>query len=204
MIAHNPLHRSGQADFPHPAPTSGNDAHATQRKRMTYASRWQPVVDQASHSRPGNVPLLAATRQHSMPAHADLFSKQDQRGAVHGYPVIADMPTNHRAQPLARLRNGIVHTSSQFGFHLPQLCLQPFANRLPQHREVTVAPLLPADMREAEEVERLRFPSPRPLRCCSANGPNSRRRVFSGCSSRPNFCIRSLSSVLNRSASILL
>jgi hypothetical protein len=28
MIAHNPLHGSGQADFPHPALALGNDAHA--------------------------------------------------------------------------------------------------------------------------------------------------------------------------------
>jgi hypothetical protein len=28
MIAHNPLHGSGQAEFPHPALALGNDAHA--------------------------------------------------------------------------------------------------------------------------------------------------------------------------------
>ena len=28
MIAHNPLHGSGQAGFPHPALALGNDAHA--------------------------------------------------------------------------------------------------------------------------------------------------------------------------------
>jgi hypothetical protein len=30
MIAHNPLHGSGRADFPHPALALGNDAHAAQ------------------------------------------------------------------------------------------------------------------------------------------------------------------------------
>jgi len=39
-------HRSGQADFPHPAPTLGNDAHAAQRKRMMDTRRSKPVVDQ--------------------------------------------------------------------------------------------------------------------------------------------------------------
>jgi hypothetical protein len=34
MVAHDPLHGSGRADFPHPALTSGNDAHAAQRERM--------------------------------------------------------------------------------------------------------------------------------------------------------------------------
>ena len=28
MIAHNPLHGSGQAEFPHPALALGEDAHA--------------------------------------------------------------------------------------------------------------------------------------------------------------------------------
>ena len=33
MIAHNPLHGSGQAGLPHPALALGNDAHAAQRIR---------------------------------------------------------------------------------------------------------------------------------------------------------------------------
>jgi hypothetical protein len=37
MIAHDPLHGSGRADFPHPALTSGNDAHAAQWIRMIMA-----------------------------------------------------------------------------------------------------------------------------------------------------------------------
>jgi hypothetical protein len=41
--------------------------------------------------------------------------------------------------------------------------LQPFTNRLPYHREVSVAPLPPADVREAEEIERLRLPFSAPL-----------------------------------------
>ena len=51
-IAHNPLHGSGRADFPHPALTSGNDAHTAQRKRMIYPRRRQPAVNQALHSFP--------------------------------------------------------------------------------------------------------------------------------------------------------
>jgi len=38
MIAHNPLHGSGQAGLPHPALTLGNNAHAAQGIRMTCAS----------------------------------------------------------------------------------------------------------------------------------------------------------------------
>src|SRR5882672_1033126 len=45
------------------------------------------------------------------------------------------------------------------------------------------------------------FPSPRCFRFLTANGPNSSRRVFSGCSSRSNFRIRSVSSAQNCLAS---
>jgi len=56
-----------------------------------------------------------------------------------------------------------VHPPLKFGFHLVQLRLQSFADRLPQHREPSVAPLLHADVRKAQEVERLRFPFSTPL-----------------------------------------
>ncbi len=157
MIAHNPLRGSGRADFPHPALTSGNNAKSAQRIRMKHAHRRQPAVDQAPHSVPSNTTVLTAARQRPMPEPAYLVTEQLQRRAVHGHSVIADVSTHHRAQPLACLRNGSVHAPLQFGFHLAQLRLQPFTNRLPQHRVVTVAPLLPADMREAQEVERLRL-----------------------------------------------
>jgi len=38
MIAHNPLHGSGQAELPHPALALGNDAHAAQGIGMTDSS----------------------------------------------------------------------------------------------------------------------------------------------------------------------
>jgi hypothetical protein len=39
MIAHDPLHRSGRAELPHPAPTLGEDAQAHERIGMTDTSR---------------------------------------------------------------------------------------------------------------------------------------------------------------------
>jgi len=44
MIAHNPLHGSGQAGFPHPALASGDDAHAAQGIGMTDERRRQPAA----------------------------------------------------------------------------------------------------------------------------------------------------------------
>ena len=98
-----------------------------------------------------------------MPEPADPEPKRAQRLSVHGHAVIAEVPFNDRAQPLAHFRDGIVHAPPEFFFHLIQLRLQPFTNRLPQHREISVVSLLSADMRKAEEIERLRFPLSAPL-----------------------------------------
>src|SRR5580700_669302 len=144
VIAHDPLHGSGRADFPHPALTSGNDAHAAQWIRMIYACGRQPTVDQASHSVPTDVASLAAARERSMPEQARPQSERAQSGVVHGHSVIADVSTNDRPQPLAYFRDGVVHASSEFVFYLAQLRLHPLTNRLPQHRVVTVASRLPA------------------------------------------------------------
>src|SRR6266849_4158965 len=82
---------------------------------------------------------------------------------VQGHAVIPNVPTYHRLQPSALVGDGFVHASLKFGFHRVQLRLQPFANRLPQHREPPIAPLLHVDVRKAKEVERLRFPFAAPL-----------------------------------------
>ena len=92
------------------------------------------------------------------PESAHPEPKHVQRVGVHGHPVLTDVSPDHRVQPRAYCRNGVVHASSEFGFHRGQLRLQSFANRLPYHREASVASLLPADVREAEKVERLRLP----------------------------------------------
>jgi hypothetical protein len=52
MIAHNPLHGSGQARFPHPAVALGDDAHAAQGIRMTDSRQRQPMSDEARHAIP--------------------------------------------------------------------------------------------------------------------------------------------------------
>jgi hypothetical protein len=49
MFAHNPLHGSGQAGFPHPALALGEDAHAAQGIGMTDGRRRQPASDKAPH-----------------------------------------------------------------------------------------------------------------------------------------------------------
>jgi hypothetical protein len=81
---------------------------------------------------------------------------------VHGHSVVADVTTDDRAQPPTLLRNGVMHAPSKLGFHLAQLRLQSLTNGLPQDREVRIAPLSRADVRESEEVKGLRFALPAP------------------------------------------
>src|SRR5271167_1746827 len=142
----------------HPALTSGNNAHAAQGIRMTDASRRQPAIDQTPHPVPDYAAVLTAPRDRAMPEPAHLEPKQVQRWAVGRHPIVTDVAAHDRPQPLAHLRDGVVHASLEFGFHRAQLGLQPLANRLPQDRKLSIAPLLPADVREAEKVEGFRFP----------------------------------------------
>src|SRR5467141_2161004 len=163
MIAHNPLHGSGRAALPHPALALGNDAHAAQGIGMTDRRQRQPASDETPHAIPEDAAVLAPPRQRAMPIPADSEPKNRQRRLVHGHSVVAKVSTHNRPQPLALCGDGFVHSSLKLGFHLIQLRLQPFPDRLPQHREPSIAPLLHADMRKAQEVERLRFPFSTPL-----------------------------------------
>jgi len=65
MIAHNPLHGSGQAGFPHPALASGDDAHAAQGIGMTDERRRQPASDEAPHAVPEYATVLTAPRKRA-------------------------------------------------------------------------------------------------------------------------------------------
>src|SRR5215471_19274792 len=100
MIAHNPLHGSGRADFPHPALTSGNNAHAAERIGMTGGGWRQPAGNKAPHTVPKDAAILAAPRQRALPEPSDLEPKEPQRRLVHGHPIVADVSTDHRLQPL--------------------------------------------------------------------------------------------------------
>jgi hypothetical protein len=156
-VTRNPLHGSGRAVLPHPALASGDDAKAPEGIRMANARRRQPPLNQPAHPLPGEVSCLTAPRQDAVPEPAHPGSEQGDRWAVHRHPVVPDVPSNHRAQPCPHLRDRVVQATAELGLHLAQLGLQPLPDRLPHHRESPV-PLLPADMREAEEVERLRLP----------------------------------------------
>jgi len=156
-LSGHPLRGSGRAGLPHPALALGNDAKSMQWIRMMDTCRRNMASDQASHALPGDASALATPRQGALPKPAHLESEQSQRGAVHGDTIVTAVSLHNRAQPLANLRNRIVHSPSQLGLDLGQLRRQPLPHGLAQDREVLPVPFLRADVRKAEKVERLRF-----------------------------------------------
>src|SRR5882672_8282991 len=83
MIAHNPLHGSGQAALPHPALALGEDAHAAERIGMTDGRQRQPASDETPHAVPKDAAILAASRQRAMPEPFHLEPKEKQRRLIH-------------------------------------------------------------------------------------------------------------------------
>ena len=156
MIAHDPLHRSGQAELPHPAPTLGENAQAYKRVRMTNVRRGEPALEVTSHAAPRQVVALAAPAQDRTPQVTDRPTKCAQRGPIHGHSVIAEVAQQDRAQVCPLLRRGRVQAAPQFLFQGPQLGLPPRPHRLAQPREVSLSGFS-ATMRATQKVKRLRF-----------------------------------------------
>src|ERR1035441_7540502 len=79
MVAHNPLHGSGRAAFPHPALALGDDAHAAQGIVVEDTNRREPALDQPPHSVPEDAAVLTTPRKRAMPEPADLKPEDVQR-----------------------------------------------------------------------------------------------------------------------------
>ena len=126
-------------------PTLGDNAQAHEWVRMADASSRQPAVDQRLHA----MITLSAPTKYSPPDSADRELEGTDRRAIHRDAVVAHVTENNRTQVLANLGDGVVHATFEFGFHVPQLRLPPFAHRLAQHREAALA-CLPATVCEAD------------------------------------------------------
>ena len=76
--------------------------------------------------------------------------------SVARHSEVSDMPTHNGFQPLTNFRNRIMHTPPQLDLDPLQRRLHTLANRLPKHHDPSIL-CLSADVREAEEVEGVRF-----------------------------------------------
>jgi hypothetical protein len=113
MIAHDPLHRSGRAELPHPAPTLGEDAQAHERIRMTNPSRWKPSRNIAPHAVPRQVVTLAATSQYRPPQVTRRFAKSAQRRACRSLGFVRQL---RRFYETVRLPASVRHRRASFDF----------------------------------------------------------------------------------------
>ena len=159
MIAHDPLHRSGRAELPHPAPTLGEDAKTLARIRMTDSSRRKPPYDKSTHTAPRQMVALASASQDRLPEARYCATERAQRRDIHGHSVVAKVPEKNRTQIGSLFLNRRVQASSQFLFQGSQLGLPSLPHRLSQYRKVSL-PGFPAGVRKPQEVKRLRFAVP--------------------------------------------
>src|SRR5438105_4281657 len=134
---------------------------------MTNARRRYPMADQLLKTHPRKLPFLATPRKRAVPKALDMVDKATQRGAVERHSIILVVSAQHCADPLALLFQWAMHASPKFPLQFFQLRLHTLAHRLAYHREPS-RPRLPANMREAEKVERFRFalPTTLPSTCC--------------------------------------
>src|ERR1700692_274499 len=138
-IRDHPLHRSGRAALPHPAPTLGNNAQAHKGIGMADVSGREPGVEQGLHPTPRQMIALTTMTQHRPPQATDRTSEGTDRWAVHRDAVIAHVTENDCLDVFANRGDGLVHATLEFGFPLLKLRLPPFAHRLAQHREAPLA-----------------------------------------------------------------
>src|SRR5579872_41345 len=130
---------------------------------MVDMGRRQPAFNESFHSvLPVDSSVLAPPFKDSVPVRAHGKAEVGQGITITRYSVVANMPAHDRSQPRAYLWNRVMHALPQFGFDLLQLRLPAFTDGVPYHRK---PPLLgrPADMRESQKVESLRFPLATPL-----------------------------------------
>ena len=112
-----------------------------------------------------------------------------QAAMVAGHSMVVEPPLHHGPQPRPSSASGRCMQRRSCCLISCSLARSRLAIDCALDRKRPF-PGLPAEMREAQEVERLRLPLAPPSRRSAAKRPNSIRRVFSGCSSRPNFSQR--------------
>jgi len=108
-----PLHGSGRAGLPHPAPVLGDNAKTMQRIRMIVTDRRQVPIDQTAHPIPTDPSALAAPRQGARPEPSDLESEDRQRRSVHRDSMVMEVTFHDRTEPPAHLWDRVMHSPFQ-------------------------------------------------------------------------------------------
>jgi hypothetical protein len=140
----------------------GSEGKALLRPGVKNAGAGQEAPDDPEHLLPGDVAFVTAPAQAAPPHAGHLVVESLQGVEVQGHRVVVEVPTEDRGQPFTHLGDGVVPAPPEEHLDLPELGSKPLAHGQPYERE-TPFPRLPADVREAEEVERLGLTPSLPL-----------------------------------------
>ncbi len=117
----------------------------------------KPLGSKTLQQLPCHPAPLTASSERSQPALAYLEPKAPETGEIAGNRMIVEVALYHAPQPSPDFCQRLMQTYPQGGLHLFQLGEQPLPLGLAQHEELAALPGAPANMREPQEVERLRL-----------------------------------------------
>src|ERR1035437_5303235 len=124
--------------------------------RMHDVRSRQPASRKLPQSVPVETVALAALAQLGSPQPGQPVAKESQAVEVSRYRMIVEVALHDRPEPFARVRNRIMPTLPELLLKFLQLPPQALADRLAFHGKLP-PPVLPANVREAQKVERLRL-----------------------------------------------
>src|SRR5882672_7033910 len=138
------------------------DGEAQARPRVEITRLGQPVVGNPLHPLPGRGVLLAATAKRLPPEADDDVAEAAERMAVGRHGVVIVPASDDLPQPAPLLGYRLVPASPEFLLERTQLGRHAVTPRLPLEQEAAASGTA-ANMREPQEVERLRLAQPAPL-----------------------------------------
>ena len=152
----DPPHRSQRALLAHWAPGLGSGVESLVGPRVRDPGWREPSLREAMHSLPVQATALAAAPERLVPVPGCLVLEGLDRVAVAGHRVVVVVPAQDAGEPASLFGDGQVPASHQLALEGVQLDPQPlrFSDAL-EHETPVVG--LRADVREAEEPERLRL-----------------------------------------------
>jgi hypothetical protein len=111
---------------------------------------------------------LTPSPKRTKPVTHDLGAEADHLFDVRGHGMVREVPAHDRLDPLTLLRHGPVASPKKLLSERLQLRAHSFVRGVSQQQELP-RPRLPADMREAEEIESFRLALPACATCYQAH-----------------------------------
>src|SRR5216683_1674570 len=133
---------------------SGGEASV--RKGMERSRLRNPSLSQIEDARPRDPAFLAPSAKSTPPECKHPIPKHPQTRQVSWYRVVVEVALHDRLEPLSGVGHGIVHALAELLLNLSQLSSHALADRGAPHHESPQS-VLPADVLEAQKVERFRF-----------------------------------------------